>query len=366
MANTDRNNTLDLFRGVALILMIEQHLGSWLWTGLQGANTFTDHPIIVLTSLLGGLAAPMFIIATGIGATYLFAKKAEHFTQTALKRSLAIFVFAYLLNVFVPSWFSWQSWYILHFLAFCLGVSPLLIQRKNRTLVILAIVTLLISAVISELLSLPDSLSNSDMSGQSTWAQRSEHPVLFLKIMFLQGQFSILPWLPAFIISILAGRAIISQKLRGLRIIGALSISMGTFLFVMGAFIQYVHLPYSIPVISKLVSTSMLFYPISPGMVLLLTGITLLLLDVFIWLSSIKHISASNIFVTAGQTSLTFLFFHIVLFRQLSIALSQFRSFSEMHTLIITFAMCTFVLIFSRIWYTFNFRYGLEWLLRKI
>ncbi len=308
----------------------------------------------------------MFIIATGIGATYLFAKHSKDFTKTVLKRSLVLFVFAYLLNLLVPSWFSWQSWYILHFLAFCIGLSPLLIQRKVSTLIILAFATLLVSAFISDLISLPETLSNIDMSGRSVWSLQSGQPLLFFKIVLLQGQFSILSWLPAYIISIIAGRAIMSQNMRSLRVIGALSISLGVFLFTMGTFIQYLQLPYVIPVISKLVSTSMLFYPISPGMVLLLTGITLLLLDAFIWLSTKKEFYTSNVLVTAGRTSLTFLFIHIILFREISIALSQFRSFSELYALLITLATCAFVLILSRVWFTLNFRYGLEWVLRKI
>src|SRR5690606_20795062 len=104
---------LDALRGIAVFLMIEQHLGVWLWRGPGPGGRMADYPGLLVFNALGGGAAPAFVTLAGIGAS-LLASKRERPDRTLALRGIAILGFGYLLSALTPSWFSWQSWFVLH------------------------------------------------------------------------------------------------------------------------------------------------------------------------------------------------------------------------------------------------------------
>ena len=122
-----RIDSFDLLRGVAVLLMMEQHLGVWLWRGPAPGHRITDYPVLLGINILGGGAAPAFLMLAGVGAA-LFLGRAERSSLRAARRVLGtrgvtILLFGYLLSLLTPSWFTLRSWYVLHLI----GLSQLVI-----------------------------------------------------------------------------------------------------------------------------------------------------------------------------------------------------------------------------------------------
>ena len=96
--------SLDALRGVAVILMMEQHLGVWLWqveNPLRSA--LAQAPGYMAINGLGGLAAPTFITLAGAGTTMLVASRpGQPVDATLLRRGLLLLGFGYLLNLLPP------------------------------------------------------------------------------------------------------------------------------------------------------------------------------------------------------------------------------------------------------------------------
>ena len=68
---------IDVLRGIAVILMIEQHLGFWLWNRPKGFPLFSDYPVVISFNALGGMAAPLFIILAGVGTAFFILNHSE-------------------------------------------------------------------------------------------------------------------------------------------------------------------------------------------------------------------------------------------------------------------------------------------------
>ena len=65
-----RQNGIDALRGVAVVLMVSQHLIAWLWNRppLPGHALAQAHPILMGLDTLGYLSAPLFIVLAGVRA----------------------------------------------------------------------------------------------------------------------------------------------------------------------------------------------------------------------------------------------------------------------------------------------------------
>ncbi|MGL1900552.1 MAG: DUF1624 domain-containing protein [Fibrobacterales bacterium] len=364
MNQTLRIHGLDFFRGIALILMVEQHLGSWLWRGILPGETFNDYPVIVILSILGGLAAPFFITATAYSSLLLFHKNPSWLLFA--KRGLLLIIFGYILNLLVPSWFSMKSWYILHFLGVMLIITPFLIKRSSLFLGLCASSSLILYTTFITHLSIPDMLSNTDMSGTSLYMKVFPFWEQFLRISFIQGQFSLLSWAPLYLLSLSLFKPSINPRpnvhffpviTKSLLIQGC-----GVLLMVTGYFIQDLHIH---PFINRLCSPSPLFYPISPGMLLFLTGTATMILSLLMRLPKRQHSLILVGIESVGRSSLTLLFVHILLFRELLISLGFFRSTSETTALLMTLLTLLALLVTTTYWKKYSFKYGLEWLMRK-
>ncbi len=364
MNQTSRIHGLDLFRGFALILMVEQHLGSWLWRGIQTGETFNDYPAIVILSILGGLAAPFFITATAYSSLLLFQKQPSWVLFA--KRGLLLIGFGSILNLLVPSWFSMKSWYILHFLGAMLIITPFLLKRSSLFLGFCAFTVLMLYAALINHFSIPDMLSNTDMAGTSPYTMAFPLWEQLLRISFIQGHFSLLPWAPLYLLSLSLFKPSFHPQPEAhfFPVITKSLIIQGTGLLLMvtGHFLKELPLP---PFLSRLCSPSPLFYPISPGMLLFLTGTATITLSLLMRLPARKPSLLLTGIESVGRCSLTLLFVHILLFRELLVTLSLFRTTSEITALSITLLSIFGLLIATTYWKKYSFKYGLEWLMRK-
>lgn len=102
--------SLDALRAVAVILMLEQHLGVWFTALVVRGRPVSSW--MILLNQLGGLAAPLFVVISAFSA----ALGSRRTPVATLVRGLGLMVIGTCLHLLVPSWFSPASFYILSLL----------------------------------------------------------------------------------------------------------------------------------------------------------------------------------------------------------------------------------------------------------
>ncbi|MCA9709512.1 MAG: hypothetical protein KDK70_26985, partial [Myxococcales bacterium] len=130
------------------------------------------------------------------------------------------------------------------------------------------------------------------------------------------------------------------------------------------------------------------FFPASIAIVGLLLGGALLLIALVSWVETRRPIAEGFWLVTLGRISLTLLMLHVVVFRELSRSIDYWwpldpdyavsrlafewwpyhgwRNLSASTTLAIIFGFVILSVIASRYWQRVGYRFGAEWLLRKV
>ena len=349
-----RISYIDALRGVAVLLMMEQHLGYWLWSSPSGAINFFDYPFLLSFNALGGFAAPVFVTLAGIGAS-LFEMRHPDIDSTLLKRGLVIMVFGYLLNAITPSWFSLGSWYVLHLIGFAIILSPLFRRLNSTVLIIICLIVLVSTVVVQNLLETPSFLSTERMRSLDLGGG-------FLRLALAEGQFPIFPWLFFFLTGIVAGRWLIGSKISGI-------VASAAVTFLLGAALSILHLLRFDFAVSgsfrRVFRLDLGFYPALPPIVFLLSSLVLFALIIFRLFEMRYAFTERNPLVCLGRISLTLLIVHVFIFREFSHHLHFWQIFSTGETLLIIFGAWLLAALLSVFWQRYGYRYSLEWLLRK-
>ncbi len=94
---------IDALRGIAVILMIEQHLGNWLWEvpWINIRAILHRHPLLLGSNALGGIGAPIFVVLAGFSVS-LFVSNNPDRTRVLAFRGLVLLAIGYLLNFITP------------------------------------------------------------------------------------------------------------------------------------------------------------------------------------------------------------------------------------------------------------------------
>ncbi len=348
---SERSCGIDALRGSAVLLMIEQHLGVWLW---QDQHRLFHDPLMLCINGLGGLAGPLFIMLAGFGAVLLPQRHASS-SRVLAARGLLITAAGYSLNLLAPSWFSPGSWYVLHMIGFGLVVSPLLMRLPDAALIISFGAVLVISLCLQNMLDTPFSLSNSRMSDTAL-----EGGVL--RLAAVEGHFPVFPWLGVFISGMLMGRWYRKNQLLPIGVYGAACITAGFCL----AGCHLSGLAFATDdQFSRACRLLPRFYPALTPIVLLLNGTACCLSAFFIRMEDKWKITAAHALVCLGRTSLTFFLVHILLFREAGRLLGWWKTFSKVETLLLTAAVLLCTMLAARLWQKVNFVFSAEWLLRK-
>ena len=199
--------SLDALRGVAVILMMTQHLGVWLWQVEEPhRGVIAQAPVYMAINGLGGLAAPIFITLAGAGTSLMAARSAagRGLDGTLLRRGLALMGFGYLLNWLTPSWFSLGTWFVLHMMGLAIATAPLWRRLGERALLAAEPVILLLTVAVQSFLGTPALLDNPRMRDTSL-------PGGPLRLALAEGQFPVLPWLALFLVGMVIGRWLVAE-----------------------------------------------------------------------------------------------------------------------------------------------------------
>jgi uncharacterized membrane protein len=348
--------SLDALRGLAVVLMIEQHLGVWLWEGPRGTARLIDYPGLIALNALGGGAAPLFVTLAGVGSALFVAASRPRLDRTLVQRGLTLIAFGLVLNLLAPSWFSWGSWFVLHMMGFAMILAPLW-RRLSTSWLLAALVTVLVATVaVQNLLHTPTVLHNHRMRDLGL-------PGGVLRLALAEGQFPILPWLAFYLGGFVTGRWIAAEQRKRIGWLAAAVFALGGVLaamYVLGAF------PSHDPLLVRAFRVRLGFYPASPAVVLLLLGAVLVAIAVGLRLDRRLPLSPRGVLVTLGRGSLTLLILHVPLFREVTRPLAMWQALPPTTAVTVIAVVLVVCALLTRRWQRGDYRYGAEWLLRRI
>jgi uncharacterized membrane protein len=352
-----RLNFIDALRGLAVLLMMEQHLGIWFWDGkIRNLNNFV-YQLLFGFNALGGFAAPVFIVLAGVGSSFFIQRHSDSNTGRILfLRGCVIMLYGYMLNILTPGWFSIGSWYVLHLIGFAILLSPFIGRLSDRTILIIFALLLVSTAVIQNLLNTPFFLSNERMRNLDLEGGA-------FRLAFAEGQFPIFPWLCFFLSGLITGRWLIDKKISHITRLASVffaTAALFSVLFLLG---------FNFAIYAPLVRVFRLnpgFYPISTNLALILISLVLFSILIFRLIGLHRNISNSNPLVCLGRSSLTLLIVHVVIFREVLYRLDLQRKLPAGAALVSLFMVLTIFTLLTSYWRKYNYRYGAEWLLRKI
>lgn len=355
-AKPRRRLALDALRGLAVFLMIEQHVGIWVWQGPERGHSLADYPQLVGFNALGGMAAPLFVTLAGAGSAMFVAAGRPGLDRTLVRRGLALMFFGLVLNFSSPSWFSWGSWFVLHMMGFSMAMAPLWRRLSTRGILIGCAAVLSLTVIVRVWLETPPALDNA-------WMRDVSKPGGPLRLAFAEGQFPILPWLTFYLAGFCSGRWLLQDKIRNVALLGLSFMVLGGGghgLLLAGV------LPKDNPYLFRAFELHLGFFPASIAIAGLLLGGALLLIAGGSYYEARRSISPRNPMVTLGRISLTLLMIHVPLFRDLSRPIGLWHGLGANAALAVVFSFFFLALVAAWFWQRIDYRYGAEWLFRKL
>ena len=392
---------LDALRGIAVFLMIEQHVGVWLWQGPGPGETMgKNYPGLLAFNALGGGAAPLFITLAGMGSALLAHsrfKKGESPDRTMLLRGLALMGFGYLLSFLTPSWFSMRSWFVLHLMGFGMALGPVWRRLPTWTLLLVAVAVLAAAPVLQQWLDTPLHINNARMAAWANAERTEVFPGGHLRMGTVEGHFPIFPWLAFFLLGTASGRWVAEGRLRPIAVSGLVCLAAGAAMALVfheggdAAFkaitgstapnlkIGLIRKAPEALLFARVFRINVPFYPSTPSFVLLLAGGIFLGVSGVLALEQRREFREHNPLVTLGRISLTLLVFHVVAFREWSREVFKIRgteleipgygwwhNLSAPGTLGVILGFVAIAAFVSVLWQRAEYRYGAEWVLRKV
>lgn len=355
----NRIEGIDALRGVAVVLMVSQHLIAWLWNApdLTTEDLARDHFILLGLNGLGYLSAPLFIVLAGAGATLFMDQHASKGSGPVLfQRGIYVFALGYLLNFVVPGWFSPGSWYVLHLIGLCLMAAPALVKLKISQLAVLATGVLVVGIAAQSLLRTPWQLDNARMTDAGSLAA-------MLKLAVAEGHFPVLPWSALFLAGMGAARMVLSGNRRSLFVAAAAITAFGVGLSLAPLILPQIR---NDLLLTRITAFSTYTFPLYPSAACILMGLGMGATGL-VMIPTERRIGLIEVaLIDLGRVSLTVFLLHIFLFREVLARLDGANRLSALET---GFAISGVLLALAGLaflWSGHGFRYGAEWLMRKV
>jgi uncharacterized membrane protein len=344
-----RRPGIDALRGLAVLLMITQHVAYWF--GVLGAKR-----VILVTGALGGLAAPIFVTLSGVGLAFTIHRHAEQCDRLLILRGALLVGFGYLMNLLTPSWFSPLSWYVLHLIGTAMILAPLLRRASDPWMLVLIGLCLIATVGVQNLLDTPPRLFNEDMAAP-------QKPGGVLRFALAEGFFPLLPWLAFFMAGLLAGRWLLAERKDK---IARLALAMLGLLALL-ATVDYLKLDFArqAPWL-RFFRVNTTFYPALTPITLFLMAVSLFFLLAFVAMEQKLDRFANGALTALGRASLTILIVHVALFRESLPLLGLFHRLSAGATVLATLAVLLGFTLAVLAWRKIGFKYGAEWVLRRL
>lgn len=338
-------------------------MGVWLWHG-RGHSTSeaSVYPLLVGFNALGGGAAPLFVTLAGAGTSLFVHKRTKGADRTLVQRGLVLMLFGLLLNYLTPSWFSLGSWFVLHMMGFAIATAPLWRRLSTRWLLTLSLAVIFLTVAWQQAFATPIVSTNAFMSSTA-------RPWGALRLMAAEGHFPVFPWLSMFLLGMVVGRWVIADRLDNLLKWLAVTVGIACTLIIGKALAGHGLFELTrTTALYRLFGLRLGFYPATPAIMLILQSVVLVL----VWLAlrferwRPNNLTGRSLVVCFGRASLTLLLVHVVLFREVSRPLGLWRGVSASMALSIIAGWILITAWLAQRWQRISYRYGAEWLLRKL
>jgi len=351
-----RHAILDALRGLAVLAMIHQHVGIWLWRGPDQGKTNFDYPGLVALNVCVVMGLPLFFALSGIGTAMLARDPSRPGLDAQLvRRGLVLLGFGLVVNLATPSWFSWGSFFALHLMGLSIALAPIWRRLPDNALLLAAAVVLVATPFAQAWLELPSEMTNSEM-------RDTTQPGGVLRLALAASQYSMLPWSAPFLAGMWAGRMIERGRLRPLVVVGAALVLFGA----LGHLAVLVTGADDPDVLWRAFRIKVGWFPAPISIVTLLLGPTLWTIAAALYLERRRPLTDDHMLVTLGRVSLTVFMLHAPLFRELSRPLGIWSALDPTATLAVVVGFTIVCLVLARLWSRIGFRGGAEWLLRKL
>ncbi len=361
-AHPSRVPSLDALRGLAVLFMLEVHLGYW-WA----RETPPGDPLVVLGTVLGGAAAPLFFTLAGAGIALSARGRPREALERALRRG-ALLLCAGLVFTFVEQrvYGPW-GWGALQSIGLSIIICAPLLRLRPGARALLALAILAATPVLRRWAGVPEALYSGDMMAVST-------PVEYVRSMLLAGFFPLFPWVALVMMGSAGGDWLFARRWgapcggggpmrghwgsgegRGAARLRALGTSLA--LTTAGGSLALLGDPVE-------------FFPLSPALSLIATGVALLSLSAAALLGQSgpwpRAPTCPGPLASLGRLSLTIFVLHHI------IGFEAFRALSLLHSMPLHVALVSVLLSWAltaalaRLWSRADFRWSLERLIRGL
>ncbi|HWB81952.1 MAG TPA: DUF418 domain-containing transporter [Nannocystaceae bacterium] len=347
---------LDALRGLAVFAMIEQHVGIWLWRGPDPGMTRLDYPLLVAFNAGTAIFAPMFYALSGAG-TALLCRRGDRpgLDGMLVRRGLLLYAFGVLVNLLTPSWFSWGSFFALHMMGVGIMLAPLWRRLSDRALLVVVAAIFAATPFIAAWLELPEDLTNPEMRDVTL-------PGGAFRLALSGSQYSLVPWLSTFVLGFWTGRAIARGAVREIVAVGTVVFATGA----IGAALVWLTGASEPDLLWRAFRLKLGWFPPAISIITLLLGPTLWIIAWAVRREARTPLRSDHPLVTLGRISLTVFIIHAPLFRELSRPIGLWSALTPGPTLLAIAAFTIACLVLARWWARYDFRYGAEWLMRKL
>jgi len=322
--------TLDAMRGLAVLFMLEVHLGSWWAQSLPA-----DNVLVSAGTLLGGMAAPLFLVLAGVGLSLSRKREPGHFVRRSAIRGAAILVIGLLFTFIEQAVYGPWGWGVLQ----CIGLSivlcaPLMtIPRQGRAF--LGIGLMALAAFLRPLLGVPAVLYSDQLLAVGSVND-------YLRNMLVSGFFPLLPWLGFMVLGTAIGDRVAASEGGTVRL-SLPDLSLPMTMILAGALLT----AYGVAPV---------FFPPSLSFCLLACGIVLLAIPLFLSADLGRLRPLSDL----GRLSLTLFIAHHLVGYELFYVAGLLHSFDLPAALAMVLASWALALAAARFWVRWDLCWSLE------
>ncbi|MFX1452113.1 MAG: heparan-alpha-glucosaminide N-acetyltransferase domain-containing protein [Promethearchaeota archaeon] len=340
----NRVHSVDTLRGLAIFFMIFVHYGqSWM----NYDSLFAFYNYFLIPSFIGG---PIFMILVGISFSLSAERRKgkKDFKIHVFKRAFLLILMQFILNLVIFNVYQVWTYEVLILVGISQIVCYVLMEKSNLIKILVISVIVMVVPFLREICFYQNEVFT---LFDPIWDIGK-----FLRGMIVNMPFAIFPYIVYMILGMMIGQALIQARYeetkekvfcKNLMIYGSLLILIGLGFRIFNS-----------PIIDSYEEGLHVF---------LTTGIVMFLLSGLYWLEDVKKSEIFQPFWLYGQISLTFLIGHHFINKYVFYYLFEIlKNLSIYSYLLLVTYMCIIFVIFSKFWSIKEYKFSLDWIIRKL
>ncbi|NVM02339.1 MAG: DUF1624 domain-containing protein [Candidatus Helarchaeota archaeon] len=340
----NRVHSVDTLRGLSIFFMIFVHFGQ-SWLNFESLIIFQTFYLI--PSYIGG---PIFMVIAGVSFSLSAERRKDQgdFRIHVYKRGFLLILMQFFLNLVIFNIYQAWTYEVLILIGVAQIVCYYLMEKSDLFKIVVVLVIIIVVPFLREI------------CGYQVGIYTLFNPVwdfgTFFRGMIVNMPFAIFPYVSYMILGMMIGDSLVRARYeevkekefcKNLLIYGGILILIG-----------YGFRIFNSPIVDSF----------EEGLhVSVTTGMVMILLSGLYWIEDIKKISLFQPFWLYGQISLTFLVGHHFINKYIFYNLFDIlKNLSIYSYLILDVFICVFLLALSYFWSIMDYKFSLDWLMRKL